>query len=272
MARGWLAVLHNNREIIMLIFDNDAFHAFIGDALLIESHDWGNEWRFSVSKQSLEKFSEIFRDTIYHHHSSFVLYDDIAELGFASSAQSLKDRHSGNPKYHNTRMGNLGEVLGTHFVKAYLDYQSTLTFPKRLNTNVEQSMKGIDILGFKSRELSAELLIGEVKTGADFAKSAIEDAYEELSKRKKSELPIMLHFAKEYFILQNEKEKISNIERHMARNVPRNHFLLSITASNPKHPFDGIPEYRAKYGVIEEILAVHIEINGLIDLLPMLFS
>jgi hypothetical protein len=260
------------RETIMQIFDDDIFRDFIGDAWLIEPREWGHEWRFSVSKQNLEIFSDILRDTIYHHHSSFTLYDDIAELGFTSSAQSLRNRHSGNPGYHNTRMGNLGEVVGTHFVKSYLGYQSTLTFPKRLNTNVEQSMKGIDVLGFKDSNSPAGILIGEVKTGAGFAKSAIEDAYDELFKRKKNELPTMLHFAKEYFTFQNDKEETANIERHMKKNMPRNHLLLSITDSNPKNPFDSIPEYRKKYGEIEEILAVHIEIKGLIDLLPVLFS
>jgi len=256
----------------MQIFNDETFHDFIGEAWLNEPREWGCEWRFSISDQTLERFCDIFRDTIYHHHSSFLLYDDIAELDFALSAQSLRNRHSGNPRYHNTRMGNLGEVLGTHFVKSYLDYQSTLTFPKRLNTNVEQSMKGIDVLGFKDRNSPAGILIGEVKTGAGFAKSAIEDAYDELFKRKKNELPTMLHFAREYFTFQNNKEETANIERHMKKNMPRNHLLLSITDSNPKHPFDNILEYQKKYGEIEEILAVHIEIKGLINLLPALFS
>ena len=255
----------------MQIFNNDTFHDFIGDAWFIEPREWGHEWRFSVSKQNLERFKDIFRDTLYHHHSSFILYDDIAELGFTSSAQSLRNRHSGNPNYRNTRMGNLGEILGAEFVKSYLNYQSTLTFPKRLNTNVEQSMKGADILGFKDNNSPAEILVGEVKTGADFAKDAIDDAYNELIKRKKNDLPIMLHFAKEYFTFQNDKEGTANIERHMKENLPRNYLLLSITESKPQHPFDSIPEYRKKYGEIE-ILAVHIEIKGLIDFLPKLFS
>ena len=259
------------REDIMQIFNDDTFHDFVGEPWFNEKHEWGQEWRFSVSKQHLERFRDIFRNTLYYHHSSFVLYDDIAELGFTLSAQSLRNRHSGNPKYRNTRMGNLGEVLGAHFVKSYLNYKSTLTFPKRLNTNIEQSMKGVDILGFKDNNSSAEVLVGEVKTGADFAKDAIEDAYDELFKRKKNELSIMLHFAKEYFILQNDKEETANIERHMKKDLPRNYLLLSITESKPQRPFDSIPEYRKKYGEIG-ILAVHIEIKGLVDLLPELFS
>lgn len=259
------------REFIMQIFSNDTFRDFIGEAQLVEPHEWGYEWRFSVSKHNAESFSNILRDTIYHHHSSFVLYDDIAELGFTLSGQSLRNRHSGNPGYHNTRMGNLGEVLGAHFVKSYLNYQSTLTFPKRLNTNVEQSMKGVDVLGFKDNNSPAELLIGEVKTSSGFAKDAIEDAYSELIKRKKSELPAMLHFAKEYFTFQSDKEGTANIERHMKENLPRRYLLLSITESKPQHPFDSIPEYRKTYGDIE-VLAVHIDFKGLTDLLPAIFS
>jgi hypothetical protein len=255
----------------MQIFDNETFHDFIGEAWLVEPHEWGHEWRFSVSKQTAETFCNILRDTIYHHHSSFDLYDDIAELGFALSAKSLRNRHSGNPDFHNTRMGNLGEILGAHFVKAYLNYQSALAFPKRLNTNVEQSMKGVDILGFKDSNLPAQLLIGEVKTGAKLAKDAIENAYDELSKRKKSELPKMLHFAKEYFTFQNDKEGTTNTERHMKADLPRNYLLLSVTESKPRHPFENIPEYQKKYGDLE-LLAVHVEIEGLIDLLSSIFS
>ena len=255
----------------MQIFDNNTFHDFVGDAWLVESREWGDEWRFSVSKQTVEKFGKIIRDTIYHHHSSFVLYDDIAELGFTLSAQSLRNRHSGNPKHRNTRMGNLGEVFGAHFATSYLDYQSTVVFPKRLNTNVEQSMKGVDILGFKDKNTPAEILIGEVKTGARFSKDATEDAYHELTKRQKSELSKMLFFAKEYFTSQNDKDKTANIERHMKMDLPRNYLLLSITESKPQHPFDSIPEYRNKYGELQ-VLTVHIEIEGLVDLLPEVFS
>jgi hypothetical protein len=256
---------------MMQVFDNDSYQAFVGNTFYTETHEWGNEWRFSITRQKLEEFKEVFRDTIYYHHSSFNLYDDIVKLGFIASGQALKKRNSGNPAYHNTRMGNLGEVLGSHFVKTYLGYQSTFTFPKRLNTNVEQAMKGVDVLGFMTKDLPAKLLIGEVKTGANFYKAAIEDAYEESSKRKKSELPKMLHFAKEYFVLQDDKAEIANIERHMVKEIRKSHLLLSITDSNPKHPFEDIPHYQEKYGDIEEILAVHIQIDGLTDLMPELF-
>jgi hypothetical protein len=257
----------------MQIFDNDSFHSFLGDPWLTQQHDWGSEWRFSISKQNLEKFSGVFCDTLYHHHSSFNLHDDLAELGFTLSAQALKARNSGNPTDLRTQMGNLGEVMGAEFAKTYLGYQAKAIYPKRFNTNVEQSMKGTDVLSFRDRNSSAEILFGEVKTGTRFSnptiENPIEDAYKTLCRHSKNvRLPVILHFARSYF--QNEKESLVNIERHMKKDVPRKYLLLSVTEAKPRDPFSNIPQYREKYGELD-LLAVHIEIKGLREFLPTLF-
>jgi hypothetical protein len=77
-------------------------------------------------------------------------------------------------------MGNIGEVVGTEFARVYLNYPTTISFPKRLNPNPEQSMKGIDILGFREKNLSAEILLGEVKSYTSLDKRAISEAYSNL--------------------------------------------------------------------------------------------
>jgi hypothetical protein len=262
----------------MQTFSDETFRVFLGDAWLTQKYDWGIEWRFSVSAQKLKDFSSIFRETLYHHHSSFSLHDEIAELGFVLSAQALKNLYSGNPTDHNTKMGNLGEVLGTHLSSTYLGYQAKPIYPKRFSTNVEQSMKGIDVLSFKDSNSPAEILIGEVKTGQRFyktnsgdKKNPIEDAYETLWKHQENEdLPKMLHFARAYF--QNDKASLANVERHMKKGTPRKFLLLSVTKSKPREPFSNIPEYRKKYGAIEELLAIHIEIKGLREFIEPLYS
>src|SRR6186997_3199066 len=106
----------------MPIFTDDTFRVFLGNPQINE-HDWGIEWRFAVSKQILENYSNILKETLYYHHGFFDIHDEIAELGFPLSAQSLQKRYSGNPLDHKTRMGNLGEVIGAHFSKAYLKFQ-----------------------------------------------------------------------------------------------------------------------------------------------------
>jgi len=260
----------------MPVFTDDTFRVFLGEPL-INQHDWGLQWRFAVTKQTLEKYNSILRETLYQHHSFFSLYDEIAGLGFVLSAQALKNLYSGNPTDHKTQMGNLGEVLGAHLSRTHLFFQGKPIYPKRYNTNIEQSMKGIDILGFRDSTSPAEIFIGEVKTSKRFYKTSsddkknpIEDAYETLCKHQKNEeLPKMLHFARAYF--QDDKESLENVERHMKKATPRNYLLLSITEQKPREPFSNIPEYKVKYGAIEKLLAVHIEIKGLTEFIESLY-
>lgn len=260
------------------MFDNDSFRAFLGEPFTNQDHDWGSEWRFSVSQQKLEMYSSVFRDTLYQHHSSFDLHDDLIELGFVLAARALKIRNSGNPIDLRTQMGNLGEVLGAEFARTYLGYQAKAIYPKRFNTNIEQSMKGIDVLSFRDSNSSAEILFGEVKTGTRFVKtssnpdkdSPIEDAYKTLCKHSKNDqMPVILHFARAYF--QNDKASLVNIERHMKKDTPRKYLLLSVTEAKPRDPFSDVSAYREKYGALD-LLAVHIEIKGLRQFLPSLFS
>lgn len=261
----------------MLTFTDDTFRAFLGEPLT-NKHNWGHEWRFAVPKQALKKYSDILRDTLYQHHSFFNLHDEIADLGFMLSAHALKNLYSGNPKDHNTQMGNLGEVLGAHLSRTYLNFLGKPIYPKRYSTNIEQSMKGIDVLGFRDSNLPAEIFIGEVKTGKRFYKTSsedkknpVEDAYETLCKHQKNdELPKILHFARAYF--QDDSESLANVGRHMKEGTPRKYLLLSVTESRPGEPFSNIPEYKDKYGVIEELLAVHIEIKGLTEFIEPLYS
>jgi len=147
----------------MPIFTDETFRFFLGSPQIYE-HDWGIEWRFAVSKEILKDYSNILCETLYYHHSFFDLHDEIAELGFPLSAQSLRNRYSGNPFDHKTQMGNLGEVIAAHLSRTYLRFQGTPIYPKRYNTNVDQSMKGIDVLNFRDINSPEEILIGEVKT------------------------------------------------------------------------------------------------------------
>lgn len=254
----------------MPIFSDNDFRNFLGEP--IESQrEWGREWRFSISRESLEKFSGTLRDILYAHHTFFDLHEEIAELGFVLSAQAMKDRYSGNPKDHNTRMGNLGEVLGSHLAREYLNFRGKPIYPKRYNTNPEQSQKGIDILGFKDSFSPAELLIGEVKVRTGFDQGAIREDYKTLHRHQNSgELSKKLHFARAYF--RDDKKSLENVERHRMNGTPVHYLLVSVTEANRLEPFSKLLEYKDKYGVIANLLAIHIEINVLNEFLPNLFS
>jgi hypothetical protein len=252
----------------MQLFDESTFKDFLGKPIYEANHIWGDEKRFIVPKQNIKLFFPLIRDTLYHHHSSFDIANDISALGFPFAAEALRIRNSGLPVDLKTRMGNLGEVIGTEFAKTYLNYQTTLIFPKRLNPNPDQSMKGVDILGLREEDLPAEILLGEVKSYTSLDKGAISDAYANLKALyENKKLPILLHFAKEYLSLQGNKEQKKNIDRHLADSTPKKCLLLSVTQSKPINPFSNIPESNNF-----PLTAVHIQLETIRFFLPYLFE
>ena len=252
----------------MQFFDEHSFKVFLGNPIHEAEHDWGTEKRFRVSVENIKNFAPVIRETLYRHHSSFDFADEINDLGFPLSAESLKTRNSGLPSDLKTRMGHLGEIIGAEFSRAYLNYRTTMIFPKRLNPNPNQSMKGIDILGFREESLFAEVLLGEVKSYTSLDKGAISEAYSNLkSLSENKKLPVFFHFAKEYSALQGDNNQKNNIDRHMADNTPRDCLLLSVTQTNPKNPFSVIPQDRSP-----KLLAVHIQLENIRSLLSVLFE
>jgi hypothetical protein len=250
----------------MQSFDNESFKKFLGFPVYEESHAWGIEKRFQVASNKIADFVPILRDTLYLHHSSFNFVDEIIALGFPLSAEAMRIRNSGLPSDLKTRMANLGEVIGAEFAKVYLGYQTTMTFPKRLNPNPEQSMKGVDVLGLRQETTPAEILLGEVKSYTKLDKRAISEAYLNLKRLSKSiKMPLVFHFAKEYFSLQGNNNQIKNIDRHMAENVPKKCLLLSITQGKSTDPFSDIPSEDMW------LMAVHIQLENIRSFLPQLF-
>lgn len=258
------------KEDEMPVFSDNEFRKFLGEPLETR-YEWGDEWRFMVSRDTLEDFKGSIKDTIFDHHTFFNLHEEIKALGFRFTADAIKDRYSGNPKDHKTQMGNLGEVFGAHLARTYLNFRGKPVYPKRYNTNPDQSQKGIDILGFKDKSSPAELLVGEVKVRTDFDQNAIREDYENLYKHQISgNLSKKLHFARAYF--RDDRESLENVGRHEKQGTPVRSLLLSITEASRFEPFKKISGYRDKYGTIVNLLAIHIEINGLNELLPNLFS
>jgi hypothetical protein len=250
----------------MQFFDNESFKNFLGLPIYEENRAWGIEKRFRVTSNKIADFVPILRDTLYHHHSSFNFVNEIIALDFPQLAEAMRIKNSGLPNDLKTRMANLGEVIGAEFAKAYLGYQTTIIFPKRLNPNPEQSMKGVDVLGWRAETTPAEILLGEVKSYTTLDKRAISEAYFNLKRLSKSiKMPIIFHFVKEYISLQDNNDHIKNLDRHMAENTPKNCLLLSITQGKSKAPFSNIPNEDTW------LMAVHIQLENIRSFLPQVF-
>ncbi len=244
----------------MKIFDRQSFRQFLGQPIYSEKHSWGAEDRFKVSENTLASYEELLEGTIYNHHSSFDLSVEIAELGFPLAAKAMRQRNSGNPADDKTQMGNLGEVIGAEFSRAYLGFHAVDTYPKRLNTNVDQAMKGVDIVGLRERTEPAGLLIGEAKCAQEHDKRLVEDAYKHLVKLEGEESSRILRFMKESHRLSGNRELVENTDRHMAKSVPRDYFIISVTLTAPRSPFSAIAEQFEKFP-LKPLLAVHIQFS-----------
>lgn len=255
----------------MQVFDVYTFHDFIGSPSHTATYDWGKEKRYVVSEASLTKYEDTLRGTLYRHHSSFDLRDEVQDMGYPITAVTMHKRNSGLPREHKTRMAHLGEFMGAEYAKAFLDFETTRVFPKRLNPNVDQSMKGADIIGLRALEQPAELLLGEAKCHTSFDTRAIKKAYKHLVDLHEKEASRLLRFMKEVLRLGEDKSALRNVDRHMAKGVPRSFFILSITESRPQNPFTCLEESHC-YSELPRLMAIHIQIESLRDWLPRLFD
>lgn len=243
---------------IMKVFDVESFCQFLGRPIE-KIHGWGREQRFKVSEDTLTTYEELLKYTIYSHHSSFDFAAEIADAGFPLVAQAMRHRNSGNPADDKTQMGNLGEVIGAEFSQAYLGFQAVHAPPKRLNSNVDQAMKGVDIVGLRERSQPARLLIGEAKCSQEYDKRLVEDAYKHLVKLEGEKTSRILRFMKEYHCLAENREMVENVDRHMGQCVPQEFLIISITLTTPRSPFEAIAEQVERSPLQQPLLAVHIQ-------------
>lgn len=246
----------------MKVFDLQTFRQFLGRPTLRKKHSWGIEQKFLISEASLVEYERQLRETLYHHHSSFDVDSEITALGYPRAAQAMRQRNSGNPTDDKTQMGNLGEVIGAEFGRSFLGFATTMAFPKRLNPNVDQSMKGTDILGLRGVDQAPRLLIGEAKSYRTFSRDAIDEAYDHLVALHDTEASRLLRFTKEILHLKGDRQGMANVDRHMADGVPRHSIIVSITQSRPRDPFSSLLE-KFDHAQVPRLMAVHIQIQEL---------
>jgi hypothetical protein len=245
----------------MQIFDSQTFRQFLGHPTLRQNHSWGIEERYVVSEPSLIEYEDILRNTLYHHHSSFGIFKEIERLGYPQAARAMQQRNSGTPKDNATQMGNLGEVFGREF-GTLLGFETTWAFPNRLNPNVDQSMKGVDIVGLRRIDQPAELLIGEAKSRRQFSSNSVADAYDHLVDLRVKQASRILRLVKESLHLQGDSRGLSNVDRHMASSIPRRYLIVLITQTRPRNPF-AILTNKFSHAPLPNLMAVHVQVQNL---------
>ena len=92
-----------------------------------------------------------------------------------------------------TQKGNLGEIILAEYLKSSSGLE-LLIYKLSFNPNIEQSMKGDDVLLFDKNDLKNKIIMGESKYRTTPDKAVVEDIMKALSK---DSLPISLPFVRD---------------------------------------------------------------------------
>ncbi len=182
-------------EVLGLHPEPDAFGCYI----LSEdrSTDLGVPHRvLSQKNENWDKTVVQLRKAIIQHHSSAEmrardhrLRKNLLKLGY-----TIKDKKIHRfPHVDKTRKGNLAEV----FLAEYIVASNCAELPiyrLRYNPNVEQSMKGDDVLAFDFSSQPVRILVGEAKFRSIPSKKVVEDIVAGLVRSHQAGLPVSLQF------------------------------------------------------------------------------
>lgn len=143
-----------------------------------------------------QKLIECLRQNLETHHGNPAEMDRsrrhreaMASLGFEAAQASLKRF----PTNSSTQKGNLAEV----FLAEYVTSSGDLSLPVyrlRYNPNVDQSMKGDDVLAFDLVANPVRIVVGEAKFRATSNSAAVTEIVEGLSRSRQGGLPASLQF------------------------------------------------------------------------------
>lgn len=139
---------------------------------------------------------EQLREALIQHHTSAEMRvrdqrkrEDLRQLGYpVSDAETNRFPHA-----DKTRKGNLAEVFLAEYIVASEDADLPV-YRLRYNPNVEQSMKGDDVLAFDFHSKPVRILVGEAKFRKTPSKAAIEGIVAGLVRSHQAGLPASLQF------------------------------------------------------------------------------
>jgi hypothetical protein len=139
---------------------------------------------------------EQIREALIRHHASEEMRErdqrkreSLRQLGYPVSDTETHRF----PRADKTQKGNLAEVFLAEYIVAGADAELPV-YRLRYNPNVEQSMKGDDVLAFDFHSKRVRILVGEAKFRGTPSKAAVEDIVSGLIRSHLAGLPASLQF------------------------------------------------------------------------------
>lgn len=160
-----------------------------------------------MREQAIEKISE----WIIKHHVSDKKINRLKKRKEQILKKYGYDKHLQNvlPVAVKTMRGNGAEIILSEYLQETSQFE-TLVYRLRFNSNVNQSMKGDDVLLFNKENLQEKVLLGESK----FRKTPSKDVVEEITKDfgTQIKLPLSILFVAERMSDFGEDELAAELE------------------------------------------------------------
>lgn len=153
----------------------------------------------SETESDVDQFVAAMRECLRTHHSrpEDLERDRLRREAFARQGLSLPlTRFPTNP---TTRKGNWTEILLCEYVAATCNADLPV-YRLRYNPNVDQSMKGDDVLAFDLDADPVRIIVGEAKYRGTSSKKAVTDIIESLERSFRGGLPASLQFVADRLI------------------------------------------------------------------------
>lgn len=159
----------------------------------------------SESNSDLDQFVRAMRTWVRDHHARPEdLARDVARRA-ALARQGFSFEQSRFPRDPNTRKGNWTEIFLSEYVKC--SCQSLLpVYRLRYNPNIDQSMKGDDVLAFDLDADPVRIIVGEAKFRATSSKAAVVEIVEALERSHRGGLPASLQFVADRLFQEGNEE------------------------------------------------------------------
>lgn len=198
----------------------------------------------SLSDQKVNDAVQGIRPALIQHHASpeMIARDNRKIASLNALGYSLDDANVQRfPTHSDTQKGNLTEV----FLAEYICASSGADLPiyrLRHNPNVEQSMKGDDVLAFDFRDKRPRIIIGEAKFRGVPSKKAVEEIIKGLNSSYRGGLPTSLQFVADRLYESGQNALADQVEScvlNMANgNLDLNYAGILLSNQNSANPIN----------------------------------
>jgi hypothetical protein len=159
-----------------------------------------------------DEFTATVKAWLINHHANPEAFERDRRRREALLRQGLTDPNKRFPINTNTQKGNWAEILLAEYLVSSCGAQLPV-YRLHYNPNVDQSMKGDDVLAFDLDSTPVRVLVGEAKFRSDPSKEVVEDIVDALTKSHKAGIPVSLQFIADQLFNTGQEELGEKVDR-----------------------------------------------------------